>query len=254
MTRIIGILSTCLLATICFGKEGFRYHNSEKHFSFELPEEWEVIPLEELPSEHKQAINDFFPKGGALAVCRKIGNKYLEPPYILIQGGSTGKVSEAVFDEMWRSTEGRDSFLRKKEKMIKNIQNADGYLPKSWKGAKLVEKELDYDTSRHISVETLKFYNIEVGKIVVATVRALGSHRMIVLRFYLDGKDAENLTDIVEKIIDSFYYDKGYMFGETKGKISVFTRAFTRKFILYSILSVGGISILYMILGRWVKS
>ncbi|MHC4571058.1 MAG: hypothetical protein ACYS0C_03130 [Planctomycetota bacterium] len=254
MGRVTIIISVCFLATLCLGQEGSRYHNSKEHFSFELPEEWEAIPLEELPTEHKQAIDNFFPKGGALGVCRKIGNKYLEPPYILVQGGSIGKVSETVFDEMWRSTEGRDDFLRKKEKTIRRIQNAEGYLPKSWKGAKLVEKGLDYDAGRHISFETLKFYHTNVGRIVVATVRALGSHRIIVLRFYLDGNDAENFTDIVEKIMESFSYDKGYMFGETKGENSGFIRAFTRKAIWYSILFVGGISILYMILERWVKS
>ncbi len=249
MTRITGVLSICLLATICFGQAGFRYHNSEEHFSFELPVDWEVTSLEELPSKYRQAINDLFPKAGAFAVCSKIGSEYLKPPYILVQGASTGEVSEAVLEKKWRLMKGIDI----KEKTIESIQNAEGYLPKSWKGAELVEKNLDYYADRHISLETLKFRHTDVGKITVATIRALGNHRMVVLRFYLDGDDAENFSDTIEEIADSFSYDEGYMFGETKGVTFDITRAFTRNYLFYSILCVGGISILYMILGKWVR-
>ena len=252
MVRIIGILSACFLTTVCFGQERVRYHNSENHFSFELPEGWEYTPLEELPSDYRQAIDNFFPKGGVWVVCQRIDNEYLEPPYILVQGGSTGEISEAVLHEMWRSKEGRDSFLRKKRDMIRSIQDAQGYLPKLWKGAELIEKEFDYDTDRRISFETLEFYHDSVGRIIVVTVRALGSHRITALRFYLDGGDVENFLDLVEEVSTSFSYDKGYVFGEAKGVTTSMVHKLLgntwQSWLLWSV----GIIIVFWLIHRWV--
>ena len=252
MLRVIWILSTCLLTTVCFGQEQLRYYNSKEHFSFELPRRWDYIPVEDLPVDIRESIDNFFPKGGALAICQKVGNKYLEPPYILVQGGSTREVSETLFDKMWRSKEGRDSFLRKKEETIRCIQNAEGYLPKSWKGAKLVEKEIEYDTNRHISFETLEFYHDSVGKIIVATVRALGSHRLAVLRFYLEGDDAENFWDLVEEVSESLKYDEGYGFGETKGVAPGLTQKLLGNTWQSWLLWAVGVIVVSWLIRRWV--
>ena len=212
--RTCQVLVVCLLSTICTADEQLVYENSENHFSFVVPEGWECVETKDLPEEAKDAIRAAFPKGGAIATCRILGNEYFEPPFAIIQGYSTGEVSETIWHKLWRSPKGRRTFLEKSDKRIQRVINAEAFIPKSWKGAELVSDELEYDEREHVAIETMEFTHREVGEIVVVKAMFLGNHLFVVFRFYFDGDDTYEAMDIAQQFTDSFQYEEGYGFGE----------------------------------------
>ena len=154
---------------------------------------------------------------------------------------------------LWQSEQRREKVRESQEEFINELRKPEGLLPKSWEGAEKVAAHVDYDINHHASFSILELYNENVGEIFQATVKFLGSHRVVFFRFYVDSLSKEDFLDLRDQFIDSFRYDKGYGFGESKGMVSAFEKAFARKVILPFILAFVGISIFVMILQHWAR-
>jgi hypothetical protein len=252
MKRCLVVIGICFFATICLGQGQSRYHNSNHHFSFMLPEGWEYIPVGELSSEEIKTLKNPFKLSKTVALCQKIGAEHFTTPYIVVRFRSSEEMPEAAIETVF--LEHKEITVRNLEVMIGLLQNAEGCLPKFWEGAERKEAEVEYDKDRHISFETAKLYHKSVGEIVVVTVKVLGSHRMVTLRCYADGEDVENFLDLVNRVVDSFSYDKGYGFGEGKGIAPGLAQKLLGNTWQSWLLWAVGVIIVSWLIRRWVTS
>jgi len=251
MPRIIFIVGVCLLTTVCFAQEQERYNNQERHFSFVLPQDWEVIPENQLPSEDRELIENTFRKSKPVAVCQEVGTKYFTTPYILVLFRSTEEVPETEIEKVFRDQ--KDILMKNLKKRIELLKKTEGGFPKSWQGAKQRGVKVDYDRDRHISFEIAKLHQKDVGSIAVVTVKLLGSHRMVTLHCFADGTASENFLNVVNDVVDSFRYEEGYGFGEAKRIAPGLTQKLLGRGIWSWIWPILGISLLFWVLGRWAR-
>ncbi len=254
MKRAIVFASVCLLATVCFAQRQESYHNHERHFSFVLPKGWEYVPEDSLSANEKKAIERIWKHNKTVVLCQKIGADYFATPYIMVRFASTEEHSEAVFEMLWESEEGKAKMLEGQERMIKRLQKAEGCLPKSWKDAKRIQANIGYDVDKHALFQTMELHHKNIGRIIAVTVRLLGSHRITLLRCFADGKNADAFVELVYDIVDSFRYEEGYGFGESKGIAPGLTKKLLGRGIWSWIWPILGISLLFWLLGRWAKS
>lgn len=249
MSRVTAIVITCLLATPGFAQRESRYHSSEWHFSFLLPEGWEYITEDALPSEYRKTLRNQA-KSKALAVCQRIGAEYFTTPYILVLVRSLEEMSEVEVEKFFGDD--REFLLDNLERMIDLIQKGKSLrMLESWKGAERIGAEVDYHPDKHASFETVELYHQSLGRIIAVTVKLLGSHRMVTLKCYADGPDADNFLDLVKAVEDSFAYDKGYGFKETKGVAPGLIQGLLRKGITSWIVGLSVIALLCWLLRRW---
>jgi len=235
-----------------FGQDQSRYYNSEWHFSFSLPKGWEHIPVDELPSKERKTLDKGF-MSKTLAVCQKIDAEYFTTPYILVQIRSSEELSEAFIEKIF--TEHGERTKKALEINTSNLQKGEGLsMLKHWKGAKRVKTKFEYDKNKHISFEMAELYHGNLGKLIAVTVKLLGSHRMASLRCFAEGDDAENLLDLVDEVVVSFAYDKGYGFGETKGVAPGLVRKLFGGSIWSWVWPILGISIFSWLLRRWATN
>ncbi|MHC4456726.1 MAG: hypothetical protein ACYS0I_06465 [Planctomycetota bacterium] len=251
MKQCLVVIGICFFAATCFGGEQSRYYNSDWHFSFVLPEGWEYIHAEDLPSDYRKTIEKSFSfKSANVAVCQKVGAEYFKTPYILVQIKSSEEMSEVVVENLFLKN--KKFTLKNLEMMIELLQKAESGMLESWKGAERIGAEVEYDKERHISFETATLYHKRVGDIIAITVKILGSHRMATLRCYADGEDAENFLNLVSRVVDSFKYDMGYVFGEAKGIAPGFAQKLLRNTWQSLLLWVVGFIIVSWLIHRWV--
>ena len=249
--RVITILCVFFSATASLAEGSHVYHNTDMHFSFILPEGWEQIPVDELSREDRKALErDFTSK--TTFVCQKIDAEYLTIPCILVQIKSTEEVRETELEKLF--LQNKEMTLKVLRTNIEGIQKAEGpTMLKSWKGAKQVEIDAYYDKGKHASFETARLRHKNGGDIVLVTVKLLGSHRMASLQCFADGEDAEGFLDLVDEVVDSFAYDKGYGFGEGKGIAPGLTKKLVGRGIWSWILPILGISVFIWLLRRWAQ-
>lgn len=252
MKRCLVVMGICFFATSCFGQTQSTYHNPAWHFSFVLPKGWEYIHEEDLPSNYRRTIEKSFSfKSTTVTVCQKIGAEYFATPYILVQIKSSEEMSEVEVEKFFLKR--RKFLLENLEMMIDFLQKAESGMLKSWKGAERIGGEVEYDKNRHISFETAKLYHKSVGDIIAVTVKLLGSHRMATLRCYVDGEDAENFLNLVNRVVDSFKYDMGYGFGEAKGIAPGWARKLLGNTWQSWLLWAVGVIIVSWLIHRWVS-
>lgn len=251
MGKINVIISVCLLATVCFGQEETTYNNPNCHFSFDIPEGWEVIDVNDLPDENRESLRYTFSKP-TVALCQKLGAEYFTTPCIYIQFRASKDIKEDKLHTLFSLDIGKGALRKGCEDMIQALQKAEGCLPKSWKGAKRIDVKVDYDKDRYISYETAKLYHDKVGHIISVAVKPLGSHRMVTFHCFADGEDTKNFRGLVNQIINSFSYEKGYGFGEDGGPASGFKRILSRKVLYWTVPTVV-IFVLLFVLERWAR-
>ena len=214
MARVIVILSICFLATVCFAQE--QYNNSQWHFSFVVPEGWEVITEDALLSEHTEDIEIRFGDAEILALCREVGDEDEKNSMLVqarnIEDAKEGLVLEALLEKRLRSNEYRKvsySYLKDfKRNLMEQGQFAKGSESKG---------QIYYDSGRHIFFETTVLPRKSGRAIGISTVRLLGSNRVTILSFNLYGEDLEELSGLIGEVADSFTYDEHYGFGEATG-------------------------------------
>lgn len=252
MKRCLVVIGICFFAATCFGEGQSRYHNSDWHFSFLLPEGWEQIPVDELSSSQQKMLKKDF-RSRTVAVCQKIGAEYFMTPYILVQVKSSEEVPEAVIEKL--ALEEREKTLKVLEINIDRLQKGKHFsMLKFWKGAKRIGAKVDYDRDKHTSFEMAMLHHESLGDILAVTVRLLGSHRMVSLQCYADGKDSENFLDLVNQVVDSFKYDDGYGFGESKGVAPGLVRKLLGNTWQSWLLWAVGVIIVSWLIHRWVTS
>lgn len=211
MARVIVVANICFLATVCFAQE--KYSNSKWHFSFTVPEGWEVITKDTLLSNYAEELEIRFKDVEILAMCREVGAED-EKSSMLVQARNVGEAKEGlsletVFEDWLRSNaqwEMSNSYL--KDFRIDLMRRGDI--------AKEVEyeRQIYYDADRHIFFETVALPLKRGEAIGISTVRLLGSNKVTILSFNLYGRGVEDLLGLVKEVVDSFTYDEHYGFGE----------------------------------------
>lgn len=249
MGRLNVIVGVYLLATVCLGQEVSTYHNPDYHFSFELPEGWEVIDHDELPADERNLIESTFEKSMPVALCQEVGGEYLIPPYVVVLFKDSKELPESEVEKIFSQRE--EMVMINLKRRIQLLQEAEGAYPNSWKGAKEQRAEVNYDRDRHILFETARLQHQRIGEAIAVTVKVLGSHRMVTLHCFGDERSSGDFLDLVNAFVDSFSFDEGYGFGESGGPVGV-TRRISRK-LWYWIGPAGVILILVFLLGRWAR-
>jgi hypothetical protein len=180
MKRVIAAAGICFLATVCFAQE--KYHNSKWHFSFTVPEGWEVITDETVLDNYTKMFETRFEYAEVLALCRKAGSEGKKSS-ILVQARPVGEAKEGlsletVYEEQLRSNiqwNMSTAYL----KDFRNDLMKQGEIDKETK----FESYVYYDPNRHIFFETTSLPIKSGGAIGISTLRLLGSNKAIILSF-----------------------------------------------------------------------
>lgn len=95
MRRIIIAAGICFLATVCSAQE--KYSNSKWHFSFMVPEGWEVITEEVVLNNYSKIFETRFEGLEILAVCREAGSEAEgKKSSMLVQADAIGEAKEGL--------------------------------------------------------------------------------------------------------------------------------------------------------------
>jgi len=205
---ILTIVSFCLFATVCTAEQ--KYHNSRWHFSFTVPDGWEITDEESKLKEYTQDIKLRFEEAEIAAVCQKTDTE----DKIIIQCKTIGDphqgiTAEAQMEEWLRSNEYREVSLGEL-KELQNKLSKEGYT-EYFKQAKYI---ILYPYNSHILTETLVIPHKSSGSRVVSTVRVLGSNRVAIFNFDSHVQNSEEFLDMIKQVKESVSYDKNYGFGE----------------------------------------
>jgi hypothetical protein len=211
MRRVIAAAGICFLATVCFAQE--KYHNSKWHFSFTVPEGWEIITDETVLNNYTKMFETRFEYVEVLALCRKAGSDGKKSS-ILVQARAVGEAKEGlsmetVYEDQLRSNAQWDMSISYLKDFRKDLME-QGEIDKETKFV----NQVYYDPNRHIFFETTALPIKSGGAICISTLRLPGSNKATILSFKLYGNNVEGLLGLVEDVADSFAYDKNHGFGE----------------------------------------
>jgi hypothetical protein len=243
MKRIVVVVSLCLLSTACFGQE--EYRNKKWHFSFMVPDGWEIISDELVLDDYTKNMKIRFDDAAILSLCRQSDKS--NKSSILVQAELLGEekrglVYESFLKDDLRSNANREasrSYLEDAEnKWIEQGEVAKGAKPKG---------QIYYDSAKNIFYETTALPRIRGGAIGAATVRVLGHNRVTILSLELFGRNCDELLNFIEEAAGSFAYDKNYGFGEAPA-----TTIF--KTLWFWLFPGFGALIVMFLIYRWVAS
>lgn len=213
MRHTVIAASICLLATICSAEE--KYSNSKWHFSFTVPEGWEVITEEAVLSNYSKLHKIRFEGSEILAVFRETGSEAEgKKSSILVQANTIGKAEEGLPVEVgyekglqsnWQ-WEKSDTYLKDYKDNLVEQGEADRMVK--------YERLIHYDPNRHTFFETIVLPLKNGGAIGTSTVHILGGNKAVILSFNLYGKNTKDLFSLVKEAAGSFAYDKNYGFCE----------------------------------------
>ena len=254
--RFMTIIAMTLFGLLSPAHAQYQYHNDKLKFSFVIPEGWERTPDDKLDEYYRFLFDTVRDKMMAMELFSVESEDSLRTPYIYLEGSIDTSESEVEKEERYLSYKGRENeYIEKYQKAwrrdIDRLRAGRGGVPKTWKGAKLVRTDFYYDQEKHAIFETVELYHERVGKILYVDVRFLGSRRYVSLSCYWDGENPDEFLDLLDGIVDSFSYDKGYGFGEIVGVVSAYKEKASRKKI-WLLLSIG-IPIAVFLLYRWAE-
>ena len=256
MTRFIITVVIGLLVVLSSVHAQDQYHSDKLKFSFVLPEGWERTPYDKLSDHYRFEWDHIRDKMMAMELFSVESEDSLRTPYIYLEGNISTSTSEKELEKHYLSYKGREhEYIEDNQKFWQ--RNIDwlraGRLgdPKSWKGAELIGTDFYYDQEKHAIFKTIELYHERVGKILYENIRLLGSRRYVGLSCYWDGENPDEFLDLLDGIVDSFSYDKGYGFGETVGVVSAYKQKASRKkvWLLFAV----GIPIAIFLLYRWAE-
>ncbi len=213
MRRVIIVASICLLATVCSAQE--KYSNSKWHFSFTVPEGWEVITEETVLNNYSKIFETRFEGSEILAVCREAGSEAEgKKSSMLVQADAIGKAEEGLPIEV-----GYEKALRSNSQWETSVAYLKSFRDDLVKEGDVdndakYERQIYYDPNRHIFFETTALPLKNGGAIGISTLKLLGGNKVTTLSFNLYGKSVKNLLDLVKGAADSFAYDEKHRFGE----------------------------------------
>ncbi len=246
MRHVIIAAGICLLATVCSAQE--KYSNSKWHFSFTVPEGWEVITEEAVLSNYAKIYEIRFKDMEILAVCQEAGSKdEEEKSSMLVQARAIGEVKKGLPMESIYEEKVRSNFQWKRSN-----EYLKGFRDDLMKGGDVArdaeyERQIYYDPNRHIFFETMVLPLKKGGAIGLSTLKLLGSNKVTILSFELYGKSIKGLLDLVEGVADSFSYDENHRFGEAPVTDIV-------KVLWHWLFPGAGTLIVTFILYKWIKS
>jgi hypothetical protein len=246
MRSAVIAIGICLLATVCSAQE--KYSNSKWHFSFTVPEGWEVIADDVVLNNYSKLYETRFEGPKILAICREAGSeKESEKNSMLVQADAIGEAKEGLPMEV-----GYEGMLRSNSQWYASRAYLDNFREDLIKQGD-VDREADYkrqiyyDPNRHIFFETTALPLKRGEAIGISTLRILGSNRMTTLSFNLHGKSVEDISGLVKGVADSFAYDEKYGFGEAPATDIV-------KVLWHWLVPGVGTLIVCFILYKWVAS
>ena len=246
MKRTIVAAGICLLATVCSAQE--KYSNSKWHFSFAVPEGWEVITEEEVLSNYSKLYETRFEDSEILAVCREAGSEAEgEKSSMLVQANAIGKAEEGLpmevpYEERLRSNsqwEASNTYMKSfRDDLMKRgeVDRGPDY-----------ERLIRYDPNRHTFFETIALPLKNGGAIGISTVHVLGGNKETILSFNLYGKNTKDLFSLVKEVADSFAYDEHYGFGEAPATDIA-------KVLWHWLVPGAGTLAISFIVYKWIKS
>ncbi|MCX5634790.1 MAG: hypothetical protein NTW55_02960 [Planctomycetota bacterium] len=210
MKYILTIISLCLSATVCTAEQ--KYHNSRWHFSFTVPDGWEITDEESKLREYTQDIKLRFEDAEIVAVCRKADSEEL----IVIQCSTIGDPTQGISAESWLEERLRSNEYRKASgQYLWDIQKGlsdKGYSER----AKESKRIITYPLGVHTMCETIVVPHKNSGSRVISTVRVLGSNRVAIFNFDSHVRNSEEFLDQIKQAAESVSYDKNYGFGQAK--------------------------------------
>jgi hypothetical protein len=232
LARIIVGLS--LVSAACFGQE--QYKNSKWHFSFTVPEGWELLTdrfeLDRYAEEQKLRFDDEI-----LAICHQ-GAGQDETNIMLVQARTIGDAREGLVPEDFLKEQLRSNWHRPYSLSYVNDFEQDLV------DRKLAPKEPNskfqiwYDRERNIYFETVIVPLLSGRTEGMSTVRILGGNRVVTLSFELHGTDIQGPYSLIEEVVDSFAYGKYYGFGQAP-PTSIFRTVWFWLFPGFGVLIVG---------------
>ena len=197
---ILTIISLCLFATVCTAEQ--KYHNSGWHFSFTVPDGWEITDEESKLREYTQGIKLRFEVAEIAAVCRKTDAE----DQIIIQC----KIIPAEWlEERLRSDDYRKACNQYFIDTQKGLSD-NGYSEMAIESKRIIT----YPLGVHTMCETIVVPHKNSGSRVISTVRVLGSNRVAIFNFDSHVRNSEEFLDMIKQVAESVSYDKNYGFGQ----------------------------------------
>jgi hypothetical protein len=246
MRRIVIAVSICLFAAVCSAQE--KYHDSNWHFSFTLPEGWKVSTDDAAISNYVKQYETRFENAEVLAVCREAGTGAEEnKSSMLVQAHAIGKVEEGIPMEVTYE-KGLHSNYQWEESnaYLKSLRDDLIEQGDVARGAEY-NRHIYYDPNRHIFFETIAMPLKRGGAIGTSAVHVLGSNKETILSFNLYGKSVEGIFGLVKEVADSFAYDEHYGFGEA-------TPVDIMRILWHWLVPGAGTLIVMFILYKWIAS
>jgi len=256
MTRFTTII-LCLIGVFNSVNAQEVYHNDKAKLSFVLPEGWEQTPYDRLSDHYRLSWDHVRDEMIGMELFSMKSTSSLETPYIYFEAVIDTTQSEVEKEARYLPYIGREQeYIDKNQKFWQRDINwlrtgRGGGSPKSWKGAELIRTDFYYDQERHAAFKTIELYKESVGKILYVDINILGSRRFAAFDCYWDGENPDEFLDLLDGIVDSFSYDKGYGFGETVGVVSAYKEKASRK--KFWLLLTVGIPVVIFLLYRWAE-
>jgi hypothetical protein len=194
------------MASVRSSARDYTYYDSVNHYTLTLPDGWEEIPKAIIVKAVSNAMSQSVSKSdfADFDAGFHLKNKgYFEYPYILIQNYEINTPTYNQIEKELAGSEMPGKFektLREYENLVSNASAKNPYLDK---------------------VRNMVFMNAEadvhgIGKVKSLTIICLGRERAIRIFFYsVESEYLQNLP-IFMSILDSFKYNQGYEYSESK--------------------------------------
>lgn len=221
-TAIFALLISAL-PIICFAEKQI-YHNTECHFSFIIPEEWQEIPKEAIDEYYKNIkLPSGFPASAKVTIPNAWFQKKAEgdfkpqPPYLSIMIDDV-EAKDIPKLQKERQLELKLFYFKSKEykllkEKLKNIPTpsfSDFVRLGEFKAT--VSGEGMYDAARNLFISTgasLQHFK-DKGRQLFINVRAFYKCGTVHLSFHTLEKDLQKDLVYFEEIMSSFHFDEGF--------------------------------------------
>ena len=184
----------------------YTYYNSVNHYTLTVPDGWEEIPKAIIDKAVSNAMSQSSDKADFVDFDTgfHLKNKdYFEYPYILIQNHEINTPSYNQIEKDLSISEMLDEFEKTSREYENLLSNASVKKPYLDKARNMVFMNAEADVQG-------------IGEIKLLTTICLGRERAIRIFFYSPESEYLQNLPIFMSILDSFNYDQGYEYSESK--------------------------------------